>query len=52
MQICTDRCESPVKNSQAIDYESGPGGLKYSILPESRVVNGDSLQNGIVILFA
>jgi hypothetical protein len=41
-----------VKNSQAFDLESGSGGAQQSILLESGPSEGDSLQNGIVILFA
>ncbi|HEY1805073.1 MAG TPA: hypothetical protein VGG45_11410 [Terracidiphilus sp.] len=41
-----------MKNSQAVDFESEIGVGQDLILPESRGADGDSLQNGIVILFA
>jgi hypothetical protein len=36
--------ESAVKNFQVVDLESGSGGWRRSTLPESAVVEGDSLQ--------
>jgi hypothetical protein len=41
-----------VKNCQVLDFESGSGVAKYLILPEIAVLEGDSLQIEIVILFA
>jgi len=41
-----------VKNFQVDDFESKIGTATASILRENRVVEGDSLQNRIMILFA
>jgi len=46
IKVCN---ESPVKNSQPIDFESEGGGLQKSLLPEKALCEAGSLQNDFVI---